>query len=97
MDAMLLECSRILFAAAKDGLMPAFGNLMSVSGGFKQWAIISGDSLLIIYPGVALSLMRLRKTASEQKSKTFRVPGGYIIPLIAVAGIIWLLSNSSRP
>lgn len=115
----ILSMPRILFAAARDGLMPkvlakvhprfatphisiivyaGMGFLMAISGGFKQLAIIASASLLLIYLGVAFATIRLRKkhtTISAQK--TFRVPGGNIIPLMAAAGIIWLLSNSSKP
>ncbi|MEO5893137.1 MAG: amino acid permease, partial [Ferruginibacter sp.] len=115
----ILSMPRILFAAARDGLMPkvlakvhprfatphisimvytGIGFLMAISGGFKQLAIIASASLLLIYLGVAFATIRLRKEQSTiSAQKTFRVPGGSIIPLMTAAGIIWLLSNSSKP
>jgi len=114
----ILSMPRILFAAARNGLMPSLltsvhprfatphiaiilyagiGFLMSVSGGFKQLAIIASASLLLIYAAVAFALIRLRKKQLPSAQKTFRVPGGNIIPLIAAAGILWLLTNSSKP
>jgi amino acid transporter len=114
----ILSMPRILFAAARDGLMPAalakvhrrfttphisilvyagIGFLMAISGGFKQLAIIASAALLIIYLGVAFATIRLRKgEAAVSGSKTFRVAGGSVIPLTAAAGILWLLSNSSK-
>lgn len=112
----ILSIPRILFAGARDGLLPkplakvhdryftpyvaiafysSLGLILAISGGFKQLATIASAALLIIYLGVVLSSVKLRRknTASEN---TFRVPGGIIVPLLATAAIVWLLSNLSR-
>jgi amino acid transporter len=72
------------------------GLLFASIGGFKQLAIISGASTLLIYLGVILSTIKLRKRGSPTLEKTFQIPGGIIIPLLAVGVILWLLSNLSR-
>ena len=113
----ILSIPRILFAGAKDGLMPkvlgkvhpkfftpyvavsfyaALGFLFAVSGGFKQLAIIATAATLLIYLGVVLSTLVLRKNNTAATEKTFRIPGGIIIPLIAAGVIIWLLSSLSK-
>ncbi len=74
----------------------SLGLLLSISGGFKQLAIISSASTLLIYLGVVLSTLKLRKTDSATSEKAFRVPGGVTIPLLAVCTILWLLSNLSK-
>ncbi len=110
----ILCIPRILFAGARDGLMPkplakihprfftphvaitiyaSLGVLFSISGGFKRLAIISSASSLLIYLGIVLATLKLRKTATSTSEKTFRVPGGVIIPVLAVCVIVWLLSN----
>ncbi|RYZ97569.1 MAG: amino acid permease [Sphingobacteriaceae bacterium] len=110
----ILSIPRILFAGARDGLMPkplakvhprfltphvaiafyaALGFIFSISGGFKQLAILASAAVLLIYLGVILAGIKLRKDDSQPTEKTFRVPGGIIIPLLALAGIIWLLYN----
>lgn len=113
----ILSIPRILFAGARDGLMPkplakvhsryftpyvaivfyaSLGLLLAVSGGFKQLATIASAALLIIYLGVVLATIKLRKKPSTEGEKTFRVAGGIIVPLLAAVSIIWLLSNLSK-
>ena len=113
----ILSIPRILFAGARDGLMPkplakvhdryftphvaiafyaSLGLILAISGGFKQLATIASAALLIIYLGVVLSTVKLRRKDTAITEKTFRVPGGIIVPLLATAAIVWLLSNLSR-
>lgn len=113
----ILSVPRILFAGARDGLMPKIlskthprfatphfaisayascGLLFAILGEFKQLAIIASASSLIIYLGAVLATLKLRKTDSVTSEKTFKVPGGFIIPLLAISVIVWLLSNLSK-
>lgn len=73
----------------------ALGLLFASIGGFKQLAIISGASSLLIYLGVVLATIKLRKRDSQTLEKTFQIPGGIIVPLLAIGVILWLLSNLS--
>lgn len=74
----------------------SLGYLLSVFGGFKQLIILSSASSLLIYLGVVLATIRLRYKKTMALDKAFIVPGGLIVPLIATAAIIWLLSNLSQ-
>jgi amino acid transporter len=69
------------------------GFLMSITGSFKQLAVLSSASLLILYLGVVFATIKLRKRETTTSEKSFRVPGGNIIPIIAALGILWFLSN----
>jgi APA family basic amino acid/polyamine antiporter len=114
----VLSIPRILFAGARDKLMPkplakvyprfftphvavlfyaVLDFVFSVTGEFKQLATLASASILIIYFGVALSTLKLRRRNSSSTEKTFRVPGGIIVPLLAASAIIWLLSNLTKP
>ncbi len=114
----ILSIPRILFAGARDGLMPkplasvhprfftphiavavyaSLGFLFAVAGGFKQLAIISSACSLLIYLGTVLATLKLRKTEWTTSEKTFSVPGGFIVPMLATAGILWLLSGLTKP
>jgi len=69
--------------------------LFSVSGGFKQLAVLASGSLLLIYLAVILAMIKLRTKKEQATEKIFKVPGGLVIPFIAIAAIVWLLSNLS--
>ena len=70
--------------------------IFSVSGGFKQLAILASAAILLVYLAVILATVKLRKNKQERSEKTFKVPGGLIIPLIGIAAIVWLLSSLSK-
>jgi len=72
--------------------------LFASLGGFKQLAILSSASILLIYLGVALAVIKLRskKEVSSNTTKSFIIPGGLIVPLAAVIVILFFLSNLSQ-
>lgn len=70
--------------------------IFSVSGGFKQLAILASGALLLIYLAVILALIKLRFKKEPIQEKTFKVPGGLIIPCFAIGAIIYVLSNLSK-
>lgn len=69
--------------------------IFSVSGGFKQLAILASGALLLIYLAVVLAMLKLRKRKFDSTEKLFRVPGGLLIPVIAITAIVYVLSNLS--
>ena len=70
--------------------------IFSISGGFKQLAILASAAILLIYLAVILSTIKLRNKKQVATEKTFRVPGGLTIPLFGIATIIWLLISLSK-
>ncbi|HNA16295.1 MAG TPA: amino acid permease [Ferruginibacter sp.] len=73
----------------------ALGFLFAVFGAFKQLIILSSAATLLIYLGVVLAVIRLRLNRSAGTERTFTIPGGIFVPLLASAIILWLLSNLS--
>ncbi len=69
--------------------------LFAVSGGFKTLAVLASGALLLIYLAVILAMLKFRTKNEQGADKTFKVPGGLLIPLIAIAAIGWLLSHLS--
>ncbi|MDZ4748457.1 MAG: amino acid permease [Saprospiraceae bacterium] len=70
--------------------------VFSISGGFKQLAVLASGALLLIYFGVILAMIKLRRLKLQDEEKTFKVPGGLLIPGMALAAILWVLSNLSK-
>ncbi len=70
--------------------------IFSVSGGFKQLAILASSAILLIYLAVIVATVVLRSRKEEVPEKTFKVPGGWLIPLIGLTSIIWLLTSLSK-
>lgn len=68
---------------------------LSISGGFKQLAILASAAILIIYLAVILAAIKLRNK-KENTEKSFRIPGGLLVPFIGIASIIWLLTSLSK-
>jgi len=72
----------------------SLGLLFASIGGFKQLAVISSASTLLIYLGVSLATIKLRRDkSSEPSTELFRIPGGYTVPILSSIVVIWLLSN----
>jgi APA family basic amino acid/polyamine antiporter len=111
----ILASSRLPYAAARDGLLPAFmakvhsrfatpywavivyagaGLVLAVSGGFRQLAILSSVAILLVYVGVILATIKLRKGRSVGDG--FLIPGGIIVPIIALAVTVWFLTSLTR-
>jgi APA family basic amino acid/polyamine antiporter len=67
------------------------GFILSVSGGFRQLAVMASSALLLVYLGVILATLKLRRTHREPG--TFRIPGGPVVPLLGLGATLWFLSN----
>ena len=74
----------------------SLGFLFAVVGAFKQLVILSSAATLLIYLGVVLATIRLRFKKSAFPEKTFKIPGGLTVPILATVIIIWVLSNLSK-
>ncbi len=70
--------------------------IFSVSGGFKQLAILASAAILLVYLAVILATIKLRSKSTGAAEKTFKAPGGLITPLIGVGTITWLLTSLSK-
>ena len=68
---------------------------LAVFGAFKQLIILSTATILLIYMGVVLAAIKFRYKKLPNAEKTFTLPGGITIPLLAFVTIIWLLFSLS--
>ena len=74
----------ILFFAA---LICAF----ALTGTFKPLAVVASGSILMVYAGVCLSVIRLRLRDGLPAAGEFRLPLGLTIPVLACVFVAWLL------
>ncbi|MBD0824045.1 APC family permease [Aestuariibaculum marinum] len=65
---------------------------LTVFGSFKQSVIIATSSMLLLYLGVALSVIKLRQTKTT-KAQEFKIPGGLTVPILSILIIFYFLSN----
>jgi L-asparagine transporter-like permease len=68
------------------------GFIFASIGEFRQLAMLSSASYLLIYLGVVLSLIKFRITKGNDEG-SYKIPGGYFIPGLSALVIIWVLSN----
>ncbi len=68
------------------------GFIFASVGEFKQLAMLSSASYLMIYLGVVFSVIKFRHSGTPVQN-SFRIPGGYIIPVFSAIAIIWVFSN----
>ncbi|MCB0382114.1 MAG: amino acid permease [Psychroserpens sp.] len=68
--------------------------VLAISGSFEQLVILATSSILLLYLGVACSVIKLRKTQKAEPGE-FKIPGGKLIPLLSVGVILYFLSNLS--
>jgi APA family basic amino acid/polyamine antiporter len=68
------------------------GFIFASTGEFRQLAILSSASYLLIYLGVAISVIRFRFSKKGEETH-YKNPGGILVPVITILAIIWILSN----
>lgn len=67
------------------------GFTIAATGSFERLVIIGSSSLLIIYFGVALSVIKLRYKMPDAEG--FKIPGGIVVPILAASIIVYFLSQ----
>ena len=71
-----------------------FALLLALSGSFVWLAAMSTVVRLLVYVGCILSLPGLQKTI-EPVDEQFNLPGGFVIPAIALVLSLWLTTHAS--
>jgi APA family basic amino acid/polyamine antiporter len=104
-----LGASRILFAFGRDGLLPRrlaaihpetraphvailvhalAAALLAMTGSFAVLAPIASVAIIVVYLGCCAAAWALSE-------RTGRVAA--VVPLLAIAGLLWVASHSKRP
>jgi len=67
--------------------------LLAVTGTFEKLAIIANGSVLLVYAACCLAVIQLRRRNVQEGGTPFRAPFASVIPILAVAIIVWLLTS----
>jgi APA family basic amino acid/polyamine antiporter len=65
--------------------------LIALSGSFELLAVVASGSILLVYLGVSLAVLRLRQRDGSPEAGLFRLPGGPVIPVLSSILVVWLL------
>ena len=114
-SSSMLAASRMLYALAKDGPLPAalawvhprfrtpwvataaftlLAGAMAVSGTFSYLIVMASIGRLFFFSLTCAAVLRLRRTAPDQGGH-FKIPGGPLVPLAAIALCVWLATGLS--
>lgn len=79
------------------GLHAALCALLALTGTFASLAVLVVLLTLLVYLACCLATIQLqRRDVRADGAVPFKVPGGPVIPILASAIIIWLMSSSTR-
>jgi amino acid transporter len=67
---------------------------LAVSSGFARLAILANVSVLILYFLCCVAALELRRRDVRAGGIPFRVPGGPLVPILAMGLIVWILAHA---
>jgi amino acid transporter len=70
---------------------------LAVSGTFERLAILANGSILIVYAACALAVFQLRRRNVRAEGTPFVAPLGGVVPALAFAAIVWLMTGLTAP
>lgn len=70
--------------------------IISLSSTFQQLAILANVAVLLLYALCCAAALELMRRNVRSDGEPFRIPGAPIIPVLAIAVIIWILAHATR-
>ena len=70
--------------------------LLAAAGSFTVLALVSGGAFCLVYIAVCAAAWRLQRTNFGGATAPFRIPGGPVIPLMGIAGLLVILTTLER-
>ena len=70
--------------------------LLSISSSFNQLAVLANVSGLLLYALCVAASYELQRRDLQMAGTPFNLPGGILIQALALAGIVWLVSQATR-
>ena len=68
----------------------------ALTGTFRALAVLSVVPTLLVFRGCCLATLVLRRRDRPAERASFRIPGGSVVPIVAVGVSAWLLSSAAR-
>lgn len=78
------------------GLYAALACVLAISGVFETLATLSSMAILLVYLATIAATVELRRRDVRAVPAVFRLVGGPLIPALAAAVVVWLLSQAGR-
>lgn len=72
------------------------GLALALAGSFETLALISGGAICLVYVAVSLAAWRAQATGLRERGEPFVLPGGALVPALAVATMVAILATLSR-
>jgi amino acid transporter len=69
--------------------------ILAAGGTFEKLAIIANGSMLIVYAGCCLAVLRLRQLDVHTDRAPFRAPAAGAVPVLALLIVLWMLGSLS--
>jgi L-asparagine transporter-like permease len=70
---------------------------LAISGSFVGLMVVSTLAALIVYLICCSATIQLRRMdVRTEGARPFKVPGGPIVPILAVTIVVWLMTASTR-
>jgi basic amino acid/polyamine antiporter, APA family len=66
---------------------------LAVSGSFEKLAILAIGTILLVYAACCVAVLVLRRRGVQESGTPFRAPFTGLIPILALAVIVWLLKS----
>lgn len=77
-------------------IVGALALFLALTGSFVKLAVASSVARLLAYVICILSLPAIRRKADdESRQQAYRLPGGYVIPIVGLLICFWLLTQST--
>src|SRR5262249_17445839 len=68
---------------------------LAISSGFTQLAVLANVAALSLYLMCVAASYELQRRDVRADSAPFVMPGGFVVPILAAAVIVWLLSQAT--
>ncbi len=67
---------------------------IALSGSFRVLAVLSAVGILVVDLACCLAVLELRRRDVRAQGAPFRIAGGPLVPLLACAVVVWLLTSA---